>query len=143
MFGRNKRRSDAKDDVAVDATLERDIERVEASTAEHLKSPSDMTRQSLFEALERLDDQTDRGDAYESSVIGSAAWGYASKGEVLGETSIDPVVDEIAGAELHAQVALVKAAKSEVRGRSPDTLAGLRSAFAALASIRSKGSAGQ
>ncbi len=143
MFGRNKGQSDGDENISVDATLEHDIEQVEASIAKYLETPTDMTRRALLEVLERLDDQTDQGDAYESSVIGSAAWGYASKGEVLGETSIDPVVDEVAGAELKAQVALVKAAKNEVRRPSPDTFSVLQSAVAALAAARSKGTAGR
>ncbi len=142
MFGRNKGQCDGDENIPVDATLEGDIEQVEASIAKYLTTPTDMTRQALLEVLGRLDDQTDRGDAYESSVIGSAAWGYASKGEVLGETSIDPVVDEVAGAELRAQVELVKAAKNEVRRPSPDAFSVLQSAFADLASARSKGAAG-
>jgi hypothetical protein len=143
MFGRNKGQFDGDEKIPVDATLEGDIEQVEASIAEYLDTPTDITRQALLEALERLDDQTDRGDAYESSVIGSAAWGYASKGEVLGETSIDPVVDEVAGAELEAQVGLVKAAKNEVRRPSPEAFSILQSALAALAAARSNGAAGR
>ena len=72
-------------------------------------------------ALEKLEDQTDRSDAYKESVIGSGALGYASKGEVFGETSIDSVVDDVSSAELNAQLELVKAAKIEVRQPTPDT----------------------
>ena len=69
-------------------------------------------------------------------MIGSGALGYASKGEVLGETSIDSVVDEVPSAELTAQLDLVKAAKEEVRGPTPATFAALQSASAALAGAR-------
>jgi hypothetical protein len=93
--------------------------------------------------LEELDDRTGQSDAYAGSVIGSGAVGYASRGEVLGETSIDSVVDEVPGAELNAQVALVTAAKDEVRGPTPDTLAALRSASATLAAAREQGGAGR
>jgi hypothetical protein len=143
VFGRHKGQADGEEDVAVDATLEGDIVQIEWSIAEYLERPTDASRQSLFVVLKRLDDQTDRGDAYDDSVIGSGALGYASKGEVLGETSIDPVVDEVPAAELKAQVALVKAAKNEVRGPSPETFASLWSANAALAAIRNQGAAGR
>lgn len=142
MFGRTKRQTDGEEDIPVDAALEGDIALVEQSIAEYLKNPTDASRQSLLVVLKRLDDQTDRSDAYDSSVIGSAALGYASKGEVLGETSIESVVEEVPGAELKAQVALVKAAKNEVRWPSLDTFASLQSAYAALSTIRDQPAAG-
>ena len=103
---------------------------------QYLREPTDTSRRSLLAALETLDEQTDQSDAYEGSVIGSGAVGYASKGEVIGETSIDSVVDEIPSQELHAQIALVQAAKSEVRGPTTETFAALQSANAALAATR-------
>jgi hypothetical protein len=92
--------------------------------------------------LEKLDAQADRGDAYGSSVIGSAALGYSSKGEVIGETGLDSVVDEVPGAVLTAQFALVKAAKDEVRGPSAITFAALQAAMTALAEAQNQGSTG-
>ena len=74
-------------------------------------------------------------------MIGSGALGYASKGEVLGETGIDSVVDEVPSAELTAQFDLVKAAKEEVRGPTAANLAALRSASRALAEARNQGPA--
>ena len=71
-------------------------------------------------------------------MIGSGALGYASKGEVLGETSIDSVVDEVPSVELAAQFELVKAAKEEVRGPTPATFAALQSARTALADARNQ-----
>ena len=76
-------------------------------------------------------------------LIGSGAVGYASKGEVLGETSIDSVVDEIPSTELHAEVMLVTAAKDEVRGPTSQTLAALRSAIDVLTATREQGPAGR
>ena len=143
MFGRHEGHAGGETEVPVDATLERDIVQVERSVAAYLEHPSDASRQSLLEALQRLDDQTDRADAYGSSVVGSGAVGYASRGEILGETSIDPVVHEVPGAELRAQVALVNAAKDEVRRPGPDTRATLRSARTALAATRNQGAAGR
>ena len=86
------------------------------------------SRAALLAALERLDDRTDQSDQYQNSVIGSAAIGFAAKGEVLGETSLDPVVDQVPSDELKAQVALVRAAKDEIRGPTPATFASLQAA---------------
>jgi hypothetical protein len=140
MFGRHKRRADdGKARISVDATLEGDITRVEQSIADYFDRPAGDTRASLLAALESLDAQAEQGDAYGSSVVGSGALGYSSKGEVLGETGIDSVVDEVPSAELAAQFDLVKAAKDEVRGPSAANLSYLRSASDALARARNRG----
>jgi len=137
LFGRHKQQADGgEESVPVDAALEGDVAQVEQSVTEYLHDPTDASRRSLLAALRTLEDQTDRSDAYKESVIGSGALGYASKGEVFGETGIDSVVDEVSSKELTAQVALVNAAKDEVRGPTPGTFAALQSAHAALASIR-------
>ena len=139
MFGRHKKQASGEAvQVSVDAALEGDIEQVEQSVAGYLRDPTDQSRGSLLAALEGLDAQTDQCDAYRESVIGSGALGYASKGEVLGETSIDSVVDEVPSAELTAQLDLVKAAKEEVRGPTPGTFAALGAASAALAGARNQ-----
>ncbi len=136
MFRHRKQPSGDEDSIPVDATLEGDIAQVEKSVADYLQSPTDATRQSLVKALEALDAQTDQGDEYGSSVIGSAALGYASKGAVLGETGLDSVVDDVPGAELNAQFALVRAAKDEVRGPTADTFTALQVAVQSLAGTR-------
>ena len=137
MFGRHKEQQDAgQEPVQVDAALEGDVARVEQSVTAYLQSQTDAARRSLVAALEKLDDQTDQSDAYRESVIGSGALGYASKGEVLGETSIDSVVDEVPNAELHAQIALVQAAKDEVRRSTSETLTALQASQTALAATR-------
>ncbi len=138
MLGDHEKQSPNEEATTpVDAVLEADLARIERSIAAYLLDTTEARRQSLLAVLKELDDQTDQSDAYEDSIVGSAAWGYASKGAVLGETSTAPVVDEVPDALLEAQVALVKAAKNEVRGPSADTLAALRSASAALDAIRS------
>jgi hypothetical protein len=137
MFGRHRKNADgAAMPISVDATLEGDIAQVEQSVADYLGDPTDESRQRLLAALEGLDAQTDQSDAYGESAIGSGALGYASKGEVIGETSIDSVVDEVPSAELTAQFELVKAAKEEVRGQTPATFAALQTASTALAGAR-------
>ena len=143
MFGRHKKQASGDEDpIQVDAALEGDVARVERSVAEYLQDPTDAARRSLLAALEKLEDQTDQSDAYQESVIGSGALGYASKGEVFGETGIDSVVDEVSSAELHAQVALVNAAKNEVRGPTPATFSALQSARTALTAARDQGPGG-
>jgi hypothetical protein len=137
MFGRHKKQAKGGAvHISVDAALEGDIEQVEQSVADYLRDPSDDTRGSLLAALEGLDAQTDQGDAYRESVIGSGALGYASKGEVLGETGIDSVVDEVPSVELSAQFDLVKAAKAEVRAPTTAAFAALQAASSALADAR-------
>jgi hypothetical protein len=144
MFGRQKKQADGGEErVQVDAALESEVTRVEQSVAEYLRVPTDTARRSLLGTLETLDDQTEQSDEYEGSVIGSGAVGYASKGEVIGETNIDSVVDEIPSQELHAQIALVQAAKNEVRAPTTETFAALQSAHAALAATRDPRPGGQ
>jgi hypothetical protein len=138
MFGRRRRHPEGEEaQIQVDATLEDDIARVERAVGDYVKDPSGGTRLSLIGVLEQLDDQTEQSDAYGRSVIGSAALGYASKGEVLGETGLDPVVAEVPSAELTAQFALVNAAKVEVRGPTLASFAALQAALEALAQTRS------
>jgi hypothetical protein len=137
MFGRHKKeKGDEEMQIPVDATLEDDIARVERTSVDYLAGQTPDARQALLAALEKLDDQTQQSDEYGRSVIGSAALGYGSKGEVLGETGIDSVVNEVPSDELNAQFALVKAAKDEVRDPTSETLASLRSAVAALGEAR-------
>jgi hypothetical protein len=143
MFGRHRRQVSAEDTkVPVDAALEGDIAQVEQAVEAYLENPTDVARQRLLGALQALDAQTDQSDAYGRSVIGSAALGYASKGEVLGETGLDSVVDEVPSAELNAQFALVKAAKDEVRAPGSASFASLRAAASTLVSAKNQNSSG-
>lgn len=143
MFGHRKDQAGRDPgQIRVELALEEDLAGVAQSVARYLEDPSEAARQSLLAALEELDDQAGRSDAYEGSVIGSGAVGYAARGEVLGETSVDPVVDEVPSAELHAQVALVAAAKDEIRRPTPATLATLRAASETLAATREHGATG-
>jgi hypothetical protein len=140
MFGRHEKRAGGTERrLLVNATLEIDIAQVEQSVTGYLAEPTATSRHSLLLTLERLTALTDQGDAYGLSVIGSAAVGSASKGEVLGETSIDSVVDEVPSEQLNAQLTLVKAAKEEVRGPTAATFASLQAANAALAQVRKHG----
>lgn len=138
MFGRDKHQTDEDEEVSVDATLELDLGTVEQSIEAYLKDPTVNLRNELLTALERLDQQIDRGDAYESSVIGSGALGFSAKGSVIGETSSASPIEDIPESLLRAQAVLIKAARREVMAPTPDTFADLRAANQALSAERSK-----
>ena len=138
MSGRNEHEGNEDEEVAVDATLVSDLASVEQAIDVYLKDPSVDVRKKLLDALERLDDQIDRSDAYGNSVIGSAALGYSSKGSVMGETSSASAAEYISESVLRAQTILIKAAKREVTTPTPETLVDLRAASQALAAERHK-----
>ena len=138
MLGRQKHQTDEDEKVSVDANLELNLGTVEQSIEAYLKDPSVDLRNELLAALKRLDQQIDRSDAYESSAIGSAAFGYSAKGSVIGETRSASPAEEIRESVLRAQTVLVIAAKGEVTAPTPDTLADLRAAKQALSAERSK-----
>jgi hypothetical protein len=138
MFGRSEHQGDEDEEVAVDATLVSDLASVEQWIDVYLKDPSIDLRKKLLGALERLDDQIDLSDAYENSAIGSAAFGYSSKGSVIGETSSASAAEDIPESVLRAQTILIKAAKREVTAPTPETLADLRAASQAFSAERNK-----
>ena len=125
-----------RDEVAVDTTLELDLGAVEDSVESYLTDQSATSRQQLLTALAGLDQQIERSDAYEGSVIGSGAVGSSTKGSIIGETSNFSAAQEIPEAELRAQMGLVKAAKDEVTAPTPETLTQLRAAREVLAALR-------
>jgi len=133
MFGHE----DGQDEIAVDISLASDLHAVEASVASYVKDPSAAARNQLLVALEALDERINQSDAYESSVAGSGALGFSSKGSVVGETSAASIAEEIPEAEWQAQTILIRAAKQEVTTPSPDHLAALSAAHQALAAARS------
>ena len=138
MFGRREQQGDENEEIAVDATLESDLASVEQWIDVYLKDPSVDSRKKLLGVLERLDDQIDLSDAYENSAIGSAAFGYSSKGSVIGETSSASAAEDIPESVLRAQTILIKAAKREVTAPTPETLADLRAASQAFSAERNK-----
>lgn len=129
---------DGEDGVAVDVTLESDLASAAEAIEAYLADPSADHRNHLVVELERLDRHIDDSDAYESSVIGSGAVGFSSKGAVIGETSSASVAEEVPGSVLRAQTALIKAAKREVAAPTADTLADLRAAALDLSAARSR-----
>jgi hypothetical protein len=131
-----RREQGGRDEVAVDTTLELDLGAVEDSVESYLTDQSATSRQQLVTSLAGLDQQIERSDAYEGSVIGSGAVGSSTKGSIIGETSSFSAAQEIPEAELRAQMGLVKAAKDEVTAPTPETLTQLRAAREVLAALR-------
>ncbi len=123
-------------DVAIDIHLEQAIAAVQEAPDAFLGGPGEQQRQDLQSALEALDQRTAASDAYESSIVGSAVYGFTAKGSVLGETGRNPVAAQIPSSVLQAQIALVKAAKAAVTDPSPATLAALHAASADLGSVQ-------
>ena len=103
MFGRQRREAHGEEELEVDATLEADLGAVEALIQSYLKDPSAGRREQLVAALERLDQQIAASDSYEGGVSRSAAWGYAGKGSVIGETSDVPIAEAVPASEFRAQ----------------------------------------
>jgi len=136
---RQNHQSEGDREVAVDATLEADLGAAEEAIDAYLKDPSPQRRDALVDALQLLDQQIALSDDYESRIAGSAAFGYASKGSVIGETSHASAAQEVPEAELVAQTVLIKAAKREVTAPTPETLVDLRAARQVLAGVRGEG----
>jgi hypothetical protein len=140
MFG-HRRHQPEVDEVPVDVHLERDLSEVVGAVDGHLAAPTDTSRKALLDSLELLDAQLDAADTFSRAVSG--ALGLNAGAPVIGETSGTPEAVEVYGAEFQAQVALVKAAKDEVRGPTSDTLSALRTARGALDSVRAQEATGR
>ena len=136
MFGhRPKGQPDHEQEIEVDVdlTLERDISTVVQAVDAYLQNTNEGLRKDLLTALEHLDDQTDRADAYQGR---PQLYPADSGSAVVGATSDNSMPEELPSTEFQAQVALVRAAKNAVTRLTPDTLADLRAANDALAEWR-------
>jgi hypothetical protein len=143
MFGRRAKnqeeqagqenRDQPEQEVDVDRVLEDDICAVEEAVDRYLGNVTDELRQELLSTLESLDEQTALGDAFH----GRRGVPFQLSPSVVGATSYSPIAEEVPSPEFEAQVALVKAAKQEVLRHSPETLAELSSAAAAVAAFHS------
>jgi hypothetical protein len=141
MFGRQRHGEDPPNaEAEVEVHLETDIDAVQQAVATFLQVGGEGSRQALLATLETLDNQIDRSDAYEASIVGSPVFGGASKGSVLGETSTYPLAEEVPDRVVRSQVALVRAAKNVIRDPSPHTLHELRSASDSLTEAQAGGS---
>jgi hypothetical protein len=136
-FGHHDDQSEpVEQEVDVEIRLEHDITLVQDATDAFLGNPSEASRQSLLTALEGLDRQTAASDAFEESIVGSAVFGAPIKGSVIGETSLNPIAEELPSSVFRAQVTLVKAAKAAVESPGTDTLHALHLASSSLTSLR-------
>ena len=133
MFGHKRTgRPVPVEELAVDANLEQDIRAVEQAVEAYLREPSEGPRKDLSASLKVLDNQIELGDAYASQFTTSIRFGGSPDEPVVGSTGRTPIVEEITDTAFRAQATLVKAAKEEVTDPTPDTLAALRTAYAAL-----------
>jgi hypothetical protein len=137
MFGHGSKYRHAEErSLAVDTTLEGDLTDVEQSIQSFLANPTENRRKELRTVLEQLDDQTDSSDYFSENVIGSGALGYATKFSVIGETSPNPIAEDVPATVFQAQIALVKAAKDAVVEQTESRLIALRKANEALETLR-------
>jgi hypothetical protein len=122
--------------VPVDAMLAQYLRTLESEVDAYLRHQTSEHRQALEEALARLDAQTADSDAWIAGVTNTASWGVDPKGAVIGETGNFPIAEDVPGAELNAQIELVKAAKQVVQNDTPQTVRVLEQARAALEASR-------
>lgn len=129
--------------VELEEGLEALLVNVESAVVSYLVRITDASRDDLASVLQALDADTSASDAYRSqlnavaTLTGMAGLGTSSI-DVIGQTSKFPVVSQVPLPVFQAQVALVLAAKSEIRDPSPETLDALEAANEKLASMRSR-----
>lgn len=129
--------------VEVDEGLEAGLVDVESAVVSYLVRITDASRDSLASALQAIDAETSASDDFRSrlnavaSLTGMAGLGTSSL-DVFGQTRRFPVVNQVPLPVFQAQVALVRAAKSEIREPSPATLDALESTNEQLAAMRSR-----
>jgi len=138
MFGQGRNRHPEEKELAVDAALERVLSAAEQAIELFLENPTDSRHQELVSALEEVDRQTEASDAFSESVVGSGAVGYSTKFSVIGETSANPIGEEVPTSVFQAQIALVRAAKNAAADRTEDKISTLRRANGTLAGLRAE-----
>ncbi len=127
--------------VEVDEGLESLVVAVESAVVTYLVRITEATRQGLLDALEALDADAAASESFHrrlnslATLTGLAGLGTSSL-DVIGQKSGLPTVTELPLPLFQAQVALVRAAKDELREPSPATLHALESASAQLAATR-------
>ena len=122
--------------VPVDATLAQLLRALESEVDAYLQHQTSEHLRALEDAVARLDAQTADSDAWIAGVTNTASWGVDPKGTVIGETGNFPIAEDVPGAELNAQIELVKAAKQVVHDDTPQTVSALTQARAALDTSR-------
>jgi len=144
--GRDQTESNQSQDgrtVEVDEGLEARLVDVESAVVTYLVRITIASRDNLDSILQALDAGTSASDAFRThlnavaTLTGMAGLGTSSL-DVIGQSSKFPVVSQVPLPVFQAQVALVRAAKSEIRDSSPETFTALESANEQLASMRSR-----
>lgn len=123
-------------EVQVDRALADALADVERAVDAYLGVQTPELRQTLVDALGRLDTQTAESDAWIAGVTNTAAWGANPKGQVIGETNATPIAEDVSGPEFTAQIGLVRAAKQLVSEPDAQNLAVLGAARETLDSLR-------
>lgn len=129
--------------VEIDEGLESRLVDVESAVVTYLVRITNESRDNLASMLQALDADTSASDAFRThlnavaTLTGMAGLGTSSL-DVIGQTSKFPIVNQVPLPVFQAQVALVRAAKSEISDSSPETLTALESANERLASMRSR-----
>jgi hypothetical protein len=129
--------------IEIEEGLEARLVDVESAVVSYLVRITEATRAELATALQALDAETSASDSFRShmnavaSLTGMAGLGTSSL-DVIGQSSRFPVVNQMPLPVFQAQVALVRAAKSEIRGPSPATLDDLTSTNGQLAAMRDR-----
>jgi hypothetical protein len=129
--------------VEVDEGLEARLVDVESAVVSYLVRITETSRDDLASVLTALDADTSASDAFRShlnavaTMTGMVGLGTSSL-QVYGQTRRFPVVNQVPLPVFQAQVALVRAAKTEIFDRSPETLDALESTNEQLAEMRAR-----
>jgi hypothetical protein len=129
--------------VQVDEGLESLIVGVESAVVTYLVRIDDASQAALLGAVQALDADVEASEAFQrrknafTSVTGVSGLGRTSLA-VIGQKSEFPTVNELPVRVFQAQIALVRAAKEELRAASPSTLDALDLANNELATARSR-----
>lgn len=127
--------------IEIDEGLESRLVDVESAVVTYLVRITETSRDDLATVLRALDADTSASDAFRShlnavaTLTGMAGLGTSSI-QVIGQTSRFPVVNRVPLPVFQAQVALVRAAKSEISDPSPETHDHLESTNEQLAAMR-------
>jgi hypothetical protein len=134
-------RRDGERIVDVEAGLEALIFDVESAVVAYLVRITEETRAVLATAIAAVDAESSASDAFRArrgtiATSGSLAGLGTSSLDVIGQTSRYPIVNEVPLKLFQAQVALVRAARTEVAAATPLTLDALAGANRDLADVR-------
>jgi len=123
--------------MAVDDGLEQAINAVEAAVDDYLDTVSSTRHDALMAALRHLDELVALGDDFPNwSALSRWGSGLSTSSSVLGARGPAPLAENVPERVLHAQIALVRCAKTAVANEGPGASSALREAAEELASAR-------